>query len=172
MCFICINQTSVCGYACPSLCSNVLINITPFFMHTVCVHKHPNAVSVDAHLLLHRAVFVYLCVVCVQNRSESALCFHKWTLDPLGTRWRPANPTHIVYPSLYTMTGMVDRVYSLFCAAWRPGRWHLRKTICLVYSEWLQVQESFSSRNISCLFPEAGSNLIFCFESVICNNIL
>lgn len=113
----------------------------------------------DAHLDLHGSRIVHLCVAYVQNTSERALCFHKWTLDPLGTRWRPANPAHIVYPSLYTKTGMVDHVYSLFCAAWRPERWHLRETVCLVCSGILQVPESFSSRSISCLLLGSSLNL-------------
>lgn len=83
--------------------------------------------------------WVYL-RVCVQNRYESVLRFHKWTLDLSGTRWRQANLAYIVYLSLHTMTGMANRVYSLFCAASKPGNWQLRKTICIAYADRLQFK--------------------------------
>lgn len=86
--------------------------------------------------------WAYLCV-CVQNRYESVLWFHKWTLDLSGTCWRQANLAYIVYLSLHTMTGMANRVYSLFCAASKPGNWQLRKTICLAYADRLQFKSHF-----------------------------
>lgn len=55
------------------------------------------------------------CVVCVRA-EQSVPQFHKWTLEPLGTRRRRTNLAQIVYLHLDTMTGMANHVYSLACS--------------------------------------------------------
>lgn len=153
-----VSTCNLCAYACPFLCLHAHLS----FLHA---HMGMNismfCSRLDAHLYLHGSVTVYLFGACVQNRYESVLRFHKWTLDLLGTRWRPANLAFIVYPSLYTTTGMAEHVYSHFSAASRPGKSHLKKTICLVCSSRFQVQESLQVEVFPVCFWEDVLNLNF-----------
>lgn len=94
---------------------------------------------------------VYLCAVCVQTSYNSVMLFPKWTLDGSGTRWSVVDSACVVYLSLYAMTEMAN-VYSLYGAASRPGKWHLRQgNLSCVLSPTPSSRVDSSSR-ISCLF--------------------
>ena len=139
-------------HLCVYVCLRAMSHACPLCMHTwawICQCSWFFS-CVNAHLFFYGSVTVYpVCSACVQKTDTSVLWCHKWTLDLLDTCWRPANLAYIVYPSLYTMTGMADSVYSLLCAASRLTS--QRDNLSCVL--WPTPSSGVaSSGSISCLF--------------------
>lgn len=106
-------------------------------------------------LYLHGSVNVYLCAACVQNRYESVLQFHKWTLDLLGTRWRQAN-LHCLPEPLYSDWDGSSCLLALQCSSetrkMTSQKDSLSCVLCLTPSSRVA-----SSGSISCLFLGRGA---------------
>lgn len=86
-------------------------------------------------------------------------------MSELWTSWvhagsRPNQPTLFTL-AFYTMTRMPDHVSSLFCAASRPGKWHLWKRLFVLCPLTNWVQESPQVDVFPVCFREASLNLSF-----------
>lgn len=173
LCLLTSNTSDCCANACPFFC--ICVYGPAVCLSFFCIHEceYVNVVSVHARMHTFTCMGVWTCTWYLVRacKTDSVLW---WTLDLLGTRWRRANLAYIVYPRLYVMTEMADRVYSLFCAASRPGKWLLKQTVCLVCSDRLQVQESLQVELFPVCFlggelkPQHGRQLIISCKILKC----
>lgn len=147
-----------------------MVHICPF----ECIRRYESLSVVSVHAWMHTctlewslhwSVIMYLCGACKQNRYESVLWFHKWTLDPLRTRWRKPNLASMVYLSLYTMTGVANCVYSLCLCSFDTKTITSQKdnlsSILYFYFDRLRVQCSLQVEVFPVCFLEKSMNLNF-----------
>lgn len=112
----------LCAYACPFLCMCVCLSSCTFVPFAR-IHgdEYLNVMS----MLERTPSLAWECdCTCVVRACKTDTRVFCGFICELWTSWvhTGGRPIYIVYLSLYTMTGMAQRVYSLFSAASRPGK--------------------------------------------------
>lgn len=123
------------------------------FVLSACLPGYEYLSVVSAHAWMHTftGMEVWLCTWCVVRACKTD-SVHKWTLDLLGTRWRPANLAYIVYWAFMQQLGQ-QNVFAHCSMQLLPTKMTSQKDnlFCVLWPT--PSSRVTSSGSISCLFP-------------------